>query len=222
MEGRDAIFQKRERMTKNLVQKLLNCNSLIICDTSQSQPRLEQQLRKLFGDTVSLMATNNGVMRKALREVGKTQPQVTQIIPLITGQVGLMLLTGEVDPFQVMEVVHAITIPTFGVAGQTLLSNVVIRATTTDPSSTSFFQALGLRADQDFNFMRAGETLGVSEANFLRRINHHVVERRISFIALFLEGQVFHLEELPILDPTTIGRRGLRNATLISRELRMG
>jgi len=186
-----------------------------------------QSIRKsLRGQAVLLMGKNT-LMRKAMREYAKENPQIDPLIPHLHGNIGLVLVSG--DLHEVKKKLLTNIVGAYAKIGSVSPCDVIVPKGDTgmDPSKTAFFQALSIQTKinkgkieiiNDINLMRIGDKVSSSQAALLQMLNIKPFSYGCKIQIVYDNGQCFHPSILEMTDSDILDRfqRGVQRVTAVS------
>lgn len=186
-----------------------------------------QQIRiSLRGVGVVLMGKNT-MIRKAIRGILETNPQLEKILPSIKGNVGFVF-TNE-DLVTVRDVIKANKVPAAARAGAIAPLDVKVPAQNTGlgPEKTSFFQALSIPTKiakgsieilNEVHLIKVGDKVGASEATLLQMLKISPFFYGLEIQHVYDSGSVFSPAILDITDDDLRQRflMGVRNIAAVS------
>jgi len=186
-----------------------------------------QNIRKsLRGEAVLLMGKNT-LMRKAMREYAKENPQIEPLISHLRGNIGLVLVNGDIH--EVKKKLLSNIVGAYAKIGSTSPCDVIVPKGDTgmDPSKTAFFQALSIQTKinkgkieiiNDINLMRIGDKVSSSQAALLQMLNIKPFNYGCKIQIVYDNGQCFHPSILELTDSDILERfqRGVQRITSVS------
>lgn len=122
----------------------------------------------------------NTQIRRVFRQLAEENPDLSKMIPLIQGNVG-MVFTND-DIIDVRDILVSVKVPAAAKAGAFAPCDVVVPAGPTglDPGQTSFFQSMGISTKimrgsieivSSVPLIKAGDKVGLSEVELLSKLN---------------------------------------------------
>jgi len=129
----------------NKVHRLLNeFSKIFICDADNVTSKQFQDIRQGMRGRGEVLMGKNTMMKKAIQEMLNEKPELQKLIPLISGNVGLVLTNGDMK--EIRDLVITFTVPAAARTGAIAPVPVVVPMQNTGlgPEKTSFFQALSI------------------------------------------------------------------------------
>jgi len=186
-----------------------------------------QQIRMQLRGEAEILMGKNTLMRKAIRGVLDTKPELARLMPAIKGNVGLIFTNGDLAALRKLIQANKVRAP--AKAGAIAPVNVIVPATVTTmgPEKTSFFQALSIQTKinrgtieiiSDVNLIQAGDKVGASEATLLNMLNISPFAYGLVISHVFEEGSLYNPTVLDIETEDLMNkfREGVVNVTCIS------
>jgi len=190
-EKKADYFDKLHKLLQNYGRILI-----VLCDNIGSS-HMQKIRRELRGQAVLLMGKNT-MIRKVIRLHLDEHPEWENLIPWITGNIGLVF-TNDPDLKKIRDICLATKVPAAAKAGIKAPADVVIPKgiTTLEPTKTSFLQALNIASKinrgtieilQDVHLIRKGDKVGSSESTLLQMLDIRPFEYALQMIAVYDEG----------------------------------
>jgi large subunit ribosomal protein LP0 len=119
-------------------------NNLLIVSVDNVGSNQMQKIRLAIRGMGTVLMGKNTIMRKVLREEGKTNPKLLALLPFIVGNVGFVFTNGDLNVVRQAITTHKV--PAAARAGSTAPTDVFVPPGPTgmDPGQTAFFQALNI------------------------------------------------------------------------------
>jgi len=139
-----------------------------------------KKCRKSMGKHSILILGKNKIIKKVLNEHLKKKPELSKLLPFLSGNVGFIFT--KMEPLQIKKILLDNKVPAEAKVGQIASDDVTIPAgiTNISPDGTSFFQALNIptkiskgliEIQNQFKIITKGEQIGNSEVNLLQKLN---------------------------------------------------
>jgi len=186
--------------------------------------------RELRGQAVLLMGKNT-MIRKVIRLHLDERPEWENLIPWITGNIGLVF-TNDPDLKKIRDVCLSTKVPAAAKAGIKAPSDVIIPKgiTSLEPTKTSFLQALNIASKinrgtieilQDVHLIRKGDKVGSSESTLLQMLDIRPFEYGLQMIAVYDEGAAMDASFIEMSDEVILSKFlvGIGNVASLSMGL---
>eukprot|EP00126_Sphaerothecum_destruens_P014263 Sdes_comp24603_c0_seq1m22445 len=186
-----------------------------------------QQIRMQLRGEAEILMGKNTLMRKAIRGVLDTKPELARLMPAIKGNVGLVFTNG--DLAAIRKTIQGNKVQAPAKAGAFAPVDVIVPATITTmgPEKTSFFQALSIQTKinrgtieivSDVALIKAGDKVGASEATLLNMLNISPFAYGLVISHVFEEGSLYDPSVLDIETEDLMKkfREGVMNVTCVS------
>ena len=139
-----------------------------------------KKCRKSMGKHSILILGKNKIIKKVLNEHLKKKPELSRLLPFLSGNVGFIFT--KMEPLQIKKILLDNKVPAEAKVGQIASDDVTIPAgiTNISPDGTSFFQALNIQTkiskglieiQNQVKIITKGEQIGNSEVNLLQKLN---------------------------------------------------
>jgi|Transcript_67679 large subunit ribosomal protein LP0 len=139
-----------------------------------------KKCRKALGKNSILILGKNKIIKKVLKEHIKKKPELVELFPYLSGNIGFIFTTLEAT--KIKEILLKNRLPSPAKAGQLSPSDVVIPAgiTSITPDGTSFFQALNIQTkiskglieiQTPVKIITKDQLIGNSEVILLQKLN---------------------------------------------------
>eukprot|EP00181_Compsopogon_caeruleus_P000677 CAMPEP_0184689140 /NCGR_PEP_ID=MMETSP0312-20130426/30489_1 /TAXON_ID=31354 /ORGANISM="Compsopogon coeruleus, Strain SAG 36.94" /LENGTH=321 /DNA_ID=CAMNT_0027146455 /DNA_START=333 /DNA_END=1298 /DNA_ORIENTATION=- len=190
-----------------------------------------QQIRAAVRkDSVILMGKNT-MIRKAVAGLVKEKPELEVILPLCTGNTGLVFTRG--DLAEVRGAIASNKVPAAARAGTFAQCDVVIPPGPTgmEPTMTSFFQALNIptkinkgqiEIQSEVKILVEGQRVGNSEVALLQKLDIKPFSYGLQFGAIYEEGSVYNNKVLDITDESLMNKVNEAIGVIAQLSLGMG
>jgi len=186
-----------------------------------------QKIRMSLRDKAVVLMGKNTMMRKAIRGMIDTMPQLEKILNCIKGNVGFVFTNEELT--DVRDVIKDNKVPAAARAGAIAPLDVYVPAQNTGlgPEKTSFFQALSIPTKiakgtieilNDVHLIKTGDKVGASEATLLQMLKINPFFYGLEIQQVYDSGSVFEPAILDITDEDLRARfmSGVRNIAAVS------
>jgi large subunit ribosomal protein LP0 len=191
-----------------------------------------QKIRKsLRGKAVILMGKNT-MIRRAIRTNAHRNEQWNAILPLISGNVGLVFTKQEENLSEILDRVQSLRVPAAARAGTFAPKDVFIPKgpTNLEPTKTSFLSALNVGTRiykgqieilHDLHLVKKGDRVGSSEATLLHMLDVKPFEYGLVAVNVYENGSIYHPDVLKLKDADILAKfaAGLANVASLSLEL---
>ena len=234
-------LQYREKM-ENLIEKY---KKVIIVNVDNVGSNQMQKVRiALRGKGVLLMGKNT-IMRKVIRDLKESNPNIEKLLPLVQGNIGFVF-TGN-DLKEVRKIIVENKVPAAARSGTLAPIDVVVPAGPTglDPGQTGFFQAVNIPTKivkgaveivSDVVLIRAGDKVNPSHVGLLGKLNIKPFFYGFQVLSVYDDGFVFDADVLDISNEALLSKfhsavryltaislaAGLPNATTVPHSIARG
>jgi len=209
---------------ENLFQSYPKC---FIVSADNVGSKQMQQIRIALRGRAEVIMGKNTMMRKAIRGMLGSFPQLEKILPLVVGNVGFVF-TNE-DLCEVRDILLSNKKEAPAKAGAIAPLDVFVPAGNTGqgPEKTSFFQALAIPTKitkgtieilSDIHLIKVDEKVGASEAALLQMLGIRPFHYGLAVNHVYDSGAVFSPEILDITDEDIIKKfcSGVSNVAALS------
>lgn len=175
----------------------------------------------------NLFVGKNTMIRKVIRSLLPTRPQLESLLPIIRGNVGLIFTKGDVA--QIKKLIDDNKVDASARAGGIANAEVIVPSGNTgmEPTKTSFFQALQIATRitkgtieiiNDVKLITVGQKVGPSEAALLQMLNVRPFKYGLQSLHVYDAGSVFEASVLDISADDILGkfREGVQKVAAIS------
>ncbi|KAJ2865896.1 ribosomal protein P0 (A0) (L10E) [Coemansia aciculifera] len=202
-EKKAAYFEKLETL-------LTTYQSIFIVNVDNvGSQQMHMSRRALRGEAEVLMGKNT-MVRRALKMLVPTHPQLESLMPFVRGNVGFVF-TNNPDLKEMREKIVSNRVAAPARAGAIAPVDVFVPAGNTgmEPGQTSFFQALGIptkiargtiEITGDVHLVKVGDKVGASEAALLNKLNISPFTYGMSVVQIYDNGNVFSPAVLDITE----------------------
>lgn len=177
-----------------------------------------------YGD---VLMGKNTMMKRAIKDLLAEKPELANLVPLITGNIGFVLTNGDLK--EVRDLINTFTVPANAKSGTRAPVAVVVPAQQTilGPEKTSFFQALAIATKINrgsieitapVNLLKVNEKVSESAAMLLNMLKISPFAYGFDIISVYDAGTVFDPEILDISDDDLRARflNGVQNVAAVS------
>jgi large subunit ribosomal protein LP0 len=213
MPGAQALEKKQKYFAK--LKTLVNENKkvlLVNCDNVGSAQL--QTIRRNLGSKATILMGKNTLIRKCLREVEAEKPELSNLIPLIRGNLGLVFTNGDLSAIR--KELEAVRQEAPAKIGAISPAPIIIPAGPTgmEPTQTSFLQALNIASKivrgqveivSDVQIVGAGDRVTTSAAALLQKLSIKPFSYGLTVEIVYDSGSVFDVKILDIDDNVVLG-----------------
>jgi large subunit ribosomal protein LP0 len=209
LERKQAYFDK-------LIKLLDKYNEILIVEADNVGSSHMQTIRKALRplDSVVLMGKNT-LIRKAIKGHLQKIPNLEAILPLITGNIGLVFCKGDLN--KVRSVIDANKVAAPARAGSIAPNDVVVPKGNTglEPTQTSFLQALNIASKitrgqieiiNDVPLIKVGEKVGQSEAALLQKLDIKPFKYGLNVKTVYDNGAVYDHKVLDMTEEDILNK----------------
>ncbi|KAJ2076752.1 ribosomal protein P0 (A0) (L10E), partial [Coemansia sp. S142-1] len=206
-EKKAAYFEKLETL-------LTTYQSIFIVNVDNvGSQQMHMSRRSLRGEAEILMGKNT-MVRRALKMLMPTNPQLESLMPFVRGNVGFVF-TNNSDLKEMREKITSNRVAAPARAGAVAPVDVFVPAGNTgmEPGQTSFFQALSIptkiargtiEITSDVHLVKVGDKVGASEATLLNKLNISPFTYGMSVVQIYDNGNTFSPAVLDITEEDLI------------------
>jgi len=190
-----------------------------------------QKTRKLLRGKAEILMGKNTMIRRAIRMNLHRNEKWEVILPLITGNVGLVFTKHE-NLSEILEEVQRIRVPAAAKPGTVAQKDVFIPKgrTNLEPTKTSFLQSLNINTKiaqgqieilNDIHLLKKGERVGPSEAMLLQMLDKKPFEYGLAVVNVYDDGSIGSHTVLALTDVDILAKfaAGVANVASLSLEL---
>jgi len=171
---------RKDKYIQKLIQHLDEYKSILIVQCDNVGSNQMQKTRILLRGKAAIVMGKNTLMRKVIREQAQKNPALENLLPLIYGNVGLVMTNSNLN--EVRKIVLENKVPAAAKTGVLAPSDVFIPPGPTglDPGQTAFFQALNIATKivkgaielvQVNHLIKVGEKVSSSHVALLAKLN---------------------------------------------------
>lgn len=201
-EWKAEYFQKVRRL-------LTTYSKVFICDADNVTSKQFQDIRQGMRGRGDVLMGKNTMMKRAFRELIDERPEIEKLIPLIKGNVGLVLTNGDMK--EIRDLIVTFTVPAAARSGAIAPVPVIVPAQNTGlgPEKTSFFQALAIptkiargaiEITSNVALLSAGDKVSESAAMLLNMLKISPFTYGLDIVQCYDSGSVFDPSILDITD----------------------
>jgi len=186
-----------------------------------------QKIRKSLRGKAVLLMGKNTMVRKAVRGLASTDPNLSYLLPYIRGNVGFVFCKDDLSGIK--KVISENKVPAPARVGSLAPSDVIVPAGPTgmEPTQTSFLQALNIPSKivkgqveivQDVKLLSLGQKVGSSEAALLQKLNIKPFQYGLVIETVYDEGSIYEASVLDLSDEDILSRfhAGVKNVAAVS------
>lgn len=171
---------RKNKYIEKLIEHLEEYKSILIVQVDNVGSNQMQKTRILLRGKAAIVMGKNTLMRKVIREQAVKNPALEALLPLIYGNVGLVMTNANLN--EVRKIVLENKVPAAAKTGVLAPSDVFIPPGPTglDPGQTAFFQALNIATKivkgaielvQVNHLIKVGEKVSSSHVALLAKLN---------------------------------------------------
>lgn len=183
-------------------------NVLLISADNVGSKQMQQVRMALRGRAEILMGKNT-VMRKVLRDITESKPEVEALIPFIVGNVGFVFTNDDLQ--EVREVVESNKVPAAARPGAFAPVDVLLPPGPTglDPGQTSFFQAMNIATKiargsieiiNQVHLIKKDERVSASAVALLSKLGVKPFSFSIQVLQVYENGSLYAAKILDLSD----------------------
>lgn len=188
---------------------LTSYDKIFICDANNVTSKQFQQIRQGMRGQGDVLMGKNTMMKRAVREIIEEKPELEKLIPLIKGNVGLILTNGDLK--EIRDLIITFTVPANARSGAIAPVPVIVPAQNTGlgPEKTSFFQALAIptkiargaiEITANVALLQAGDKVSESAAMLLNMLKISPFTYGLDIVMCYDSGSVFDPSILDITE----------------------
>jgi len=175
-----AVAERKGIYRKKLEKLLQDYQKILIVTADYVGSNQMQQIRIVLRGKGVLLMGKNTMMRKVIREMAATNPNLEKILPYIYGNIGFVFTN--LDPKTVRTVIQENKVPAAAKVGVIATADVFVPSGPTglDPGQTGFFQALNIATKivkgaveivNDVHLIHKGAKVNPSHVSLLGKLN---------------------------------------------------
>lgn len=202
-------------------------DKIFICDADNVTSKQFQAIRTGMRGHGDILMGKNTMMKKAIKDVMDTHPQLEKLLPLIKRNVGFVMTNGDLK--EIRDLIESFKVPAAARAGAVSPVDVSVPAQTTTmgPEKTSFFQALSIptkitrgmiEITSTIPLLTEGTRVGQSESTLLGMLGIKPFQYGFDILNIYDSGSVFAPAILDITedDIRTKFMQGVANVAAVS------
>jgi len=202
-------------------------DKIFICDADNVTSKQFQAIRTGMRGHGDILMGKNTMMKKAIKDVMDTHPQLEKLLPLIKKNVGFVMTNGDLK--EIRDLIESFKVPAAARAGAVSPVDVSVPAQTTTmgPEKTSFFQALSIptkitrgmiEITSTIPLLTEGTRVGQSESTLLGMLGIKPFQYGFDILNIYDSGSVFAPAILDITedDIRTKFMQGVANVAAVS------
>jgi len=226
-KGQKSTRQKKAEYFERLISLLGEYSKILVVSCDNIGSAHMQKIRKTLRGKAVLLMGKNTMIRRAIRQNVERNPDWSNILPLIFGNVGLVFTKGDLSG--VRDIVQSLRVPAAAKAGIFAPRDVFVPKgmTSLEPTKTSFLQALNIASKinkgqieilNDIHLIKKGDRVGSSEATLLQMLEVKPFEYGLNVVNVYDGGICYDPAVLAIKDHEILEKffKGLTNVTAIS------
>jgi len=188
---------------------LTEYDRIFICDANNVTSKQFQDIRQGMRGRGEVLMGKNTMMKRAIKELIADKPELDKLIPLIKGNVGMVLTNGDMK--EIRDLVVTFTVPAAARSGAIAPVPVIVPAQNTGlgPEKTSFFQALAIptkiargaiEITSNVPLLGVGDKVSESAAMLLNMLKISPFTYGLDIIQCYDSGSVFDPSILDITE----------------------
>lgn len=209
LERKQAYFNKLVKLLDGYEQIFI-----VECDNVGSSHM--QSIRKALRPfNTALLMGKNTLIRKGIKGHLEKNPALEQLLPLITGNIGLVFTKGDLS--KVRKVIDENKVSAPAKAGAIAPCDVIVPKGNTgmEPTQTSFLQALNIASKitrgqveiiNDVHLVKAGEKVGASEATLLQKLDLKPFKYGLTVKKVYDSGSIYDQSVLDMTEEDIVAR----------------
>lgn len=201
-QWKNEYFQKTEQLFSTY-------SRIFIVDADNVSSTQFQEIRRGLRGHGDILMGKNTLMKKAIRGMISTQPELEKLLPHIRKNVGFVLTSGDLK--EIRDVIMSYKVQAPARAGATSNVNVKVppHITGLGPEKTSFFQALSIptkisrgaiEITGEVHLLRPGDKVGASESALLNMLKISPFTYGLDIVRIYDSGSVFAPDILDITE----------------------
>jgi large subunit ribosomal protein LP0 len=200
---------------------------LIVSANNVGSNHLQKIRVSLRAAGATLFVGKNTMIRKAIKSLIPTRPQLEALLPAIRGNVGLIFTKGDIG--QLKKLTDENKVESVARVGAIANAEVIVPAGVTglEPTKTSFFQALQIATKinkglveiiNDVKLISVGQKVGQSEAALLQMLNIRPFKYGLQAVNVYDAGSLFEASVLDISPEDILSkfREGVQKVAAVS------
>jgi len=200
---------------------------IFICDADNVTSKQFQNIRVGMRGRGAVLMGKNTMMKKAIREMMKANPDLERLLPLIKRNVGFVLTNG--DLVEIRDLISTFTVPASARSGAIAPVEVTVPPQNTGlgPEKTAFFQALAIptkisrgsiEITAPVKLLEVGDKVSESAATLLNMLKISPFTYGLDILHIYDSGSVFAPAILDITEEDIRTRflSGVQNIAAVS------
>jgi len=189
-----------------------------------------QKIRISLRGEAEILMGKNTMMKKVIRGVLETNPELANLLPYIVDNVGFVFTNKDLSEIRAKLLANKVKAPAKAGAISNLDVQIPAQVTTMGPEKTSFFQALQIPTKitrgqieiiNNIDLLKTGDKVGASEATLLNMLNISPFSYGLVVKQVYDSGSVFNPKILDI-KPEDLRNKfseGVRNIAAVSLQI---
>jgi large subunit ribosomal protein LP0 len=221
---------RKARYKEKLEGLLREYKNLLIVSVDNVGSNQMQKIRMAIRGLGTVLMGKNTIMRKVIREEGKTNPKLLALLPFVVGNIGFVFTNGDLNAVRKAITEHKV--PAAARAGSTAPTDVFVPPGPTgmDPGQTAFFQALNIATKiqkgsieiiNTVHLIKAGEKVTSSAVALLSKLDLKPFFYGMIVNHVFEDGFVYQASVLDLTKEDLFAKffRGVHRITALSLEI---
>jgi len=221
---------RKSRYKEKLEGLLREYKNLLIVSVDNVGSNQMQKIRVALRGQGTVLMGKNTIMRKVIREEGKTNPKLNALSQYIVGNVGFVFTNGDLNAVRKTITEHKV--PAAARAGSTAPTDVFVPPGPTgmDPGQTAFFQALNIATKiqkgaieiiNTVHLIKAGEKVTSSAVALLSKLDLKPFFYGMLVNHVFEDGFVYKADVLDLTKEDLFAKffRGVSKITALSLQI---
>jgi len=215
---------------KKLQEYVAEYPKVLVVSVDNVGSKQMQEIRMTLRGHGELLMGKNTLIRKCLRGLIETNPDLEKLMPYIRGNVGFVFTKDDLR--EVKKIILSIKVKAPAKAGAVAPIDVWVPAGNTGmgPEKTSFFQALAIPTKiargmieilNDVHLIKKADKVGASEATLLNMLNVSPFSYGLVLLHVFEDGAVYEASvlEIDLSELRTRFLQGVRNIAALSLQI---
>jgi large subunit ribosomal protein LP0 len=230
MTGGLSKSEKKARYFEKLRNLLVQYNKVIIVEADNIGSNHFQQIRQSVRPYGVIVMGKNTLMRKVIRKLALENEDLEELLPLVKGNIGLVLVKGDLS--EARRKLKENRKPAAAKVGAIAPIDVFLEpgGTEMEPTMTSFFQALNIPTKinkgkveivQQVHLIKEGSKVGNSEATLLQKLDIQPFSYGLEITAVYDNGTVYDQKILDLTDADILAKfnRGVQRIAAIGLQV---
>lgn len=209
MSGGEGNQNKRKQEFFTKMLKLFeDYNKIMFVHADNVGSSQLQNIRKALRGQATILMGKNTMIRKAVRGLLKTRPELESVLPQVKGNIGFVFAHGD-NLAEIKKVIESQKRPAPAKAGTIAPNDVFVPAGNTgmEPTKTSFFQALSIPTKiskgqieiiSDVHLLKEGQKVGASESALLSMLGIEPFKYGLKALNIYDNGEIYPSSALDV------------------------